>query len=124
MGATNQVFTPTVNGNYAVIVSANNCSDTSACYLVTSLGVAKNTLKSQIQAYPHPTTGVLNIDLGAEYAWAEVKVSSAIGQELMREKYACSQLLSLQMPKTEGVYFVEISLLTGDKLSLKIVVIH
>lgn len=124
LGATNQVFTPTVNGNYAVIVSANNCSDTSACYLVTSLGVAKNTLKSQMQVYPNPTTGVLNIDLGAEYAWAEVKVSSAIGQELMREKYAHSQLLSLQMPETEGVYFVEISLLTGDKLSLKIVVIH
>lgn len=123
-GATNQTFTPTTNGNYAVIVTGNNCSDTSACYAVTSLALAENSLQSQIQAFPNPTTGLLSIDLGAEYASVAVKVSSVIGQELMCEKYAHSQLLSLEMPEEEGIYFVEISLQNGEKASVKVVVSH
>src|SRR5690606_33995484 len=40
IGATNQSFTPTNNGNFAVVVTKNNCSDTSVCYQITSLGIS------------------------------------------------------------------------------------
>ena len=33
-GETNQSFTATTTGNYAVVVTVNNCSDTSSCTLV------------------------------------------------------------------------------------------
>lgn len=38
-GETNQVFSPTENGSYAVVVSQNNCSDASDCVLMS--GIAK-----------------------------------------------------------------------------------
>ncbi|HHZ65695.1 MAG TPA: hypothetical protein EYN51_09415, partial [Flavobacteriales bacterium] len=41
-GATNQEYTATANGNYAVIVTNNGCSDTSACYTVSAVGIIEN----------------------------------------------------------------------------------
>ena len=39
-GATNQSYTKaTANGSYAVIITANGCTDTSACHNVTTVGI-------------------------------------------------------------------------------------
>jgi len=43
-GETNQSFTPTVTGNYAVVVTLDNCSDTSACALVDFTGIEELTI--------------------------------------------------------------------------------
>lgn len=40
-GATNQSFTATVNGNYAVEVSENGCSATSACESINFIGISE-----------------------------------------------------------------------------------
>ncbi|BDS11450.1 T9SS type A sorting domain-containing protein [Aureispira anguillae] len=63
-GATSQSFTPTSDGNYAVIITQNACSDTSSCFNVTNTSITKigNT---NIHIYPNPTKGFLQIDLGA-----------------------------------------------------------
>lgn len=38
-GETNQVFTAASNGNYAVIVTENGCTDTSSCIVVNQVGI-------------------------------------------------------------------------------------
>jgi hypothetical protein len=38
-GQTNQVFTATSNGNFAVIVTENGCSDTSSCFIIDEVGI-------------------------------------------------------------------------------------
>lgn len=38
-GETNQVFIPSITGNYGVEVTLNGCMDTSACYLVDYTGI-------------------------------------------------------------------------------------
>ena len=38
-GATDSTFTPTQNGHFAVIVTKNGCTDTSACYPINNIGV-------------------------------------------------------------------------------------
>jgi hypothetical protein len=38
-GATQQTFSPTTSGDYAVILTANACSDTSACVTVNTAGI-------------------------------------------------------------------------------------
>ncbi|MDX2359669.1 MAG: T9SS type A sorting domain-containing protein [Crocinitomicaceae bacterium] len=55
-GETNQVFTATVNGNYAVIVTQNGCTDTSVCVLVDNIGLDEESLNKLIVIYPNPTT--------------------------------------------------------------------
>jgi hypothetical protein len=53
-GEVNQSYTPTLTGNYSVIVTLNGCSDTSACYLVDYSGIAE--LNDQILiVYPNPS---------------------------------------------------------------------
>jgi len=38
-GETNQSFTPSNDGNYAVEITVNGCSDTSSCFLIEIIGV-------------------------------------------------------------------------------------
>lgn len=57
MGANAQTFAPTMNGNYAVIVtSASGCTDTSDCMMVSTLAISDLEAIS-IELYPNPTNG-------------------------------------------------------------------
>jgi hypothetical protein len=47
-------FTPIVNGNYAIIVTKDNCTDTSACELVNNVGIDELSA-TKISLYPNPT---------------------------------------------------------------------
>ena len=68
-GETNQLFTPTVTGNYAVEVTQNGCSDTSSCYLIDYTGLTEIDAVTLV-VYPNPTKdGIFTI-----------KCSSAINQ--------------------------------------------
>jgi hypothetical protein len=58
-GATGQIFTPSTSGNYAVIVSANGCSDTSACTQVVVVGIEGNLGHAQVRVFPNPAGQVL-----------------------------------------------------------------
>ena len=60
-GETNQSFTATSSGNYAVEVTQNNCTDTSDCELVTLVGL-QETKKSELRLLPNPTSGILTIE--------------------------------------------------------------
>lgn len=55
-GATNQTFTPTANGSYAVRVNKNGCIDTSACYTVTGVGIEENQANF-FALFPNPSNG-------------------------------------------------------------------
>ena len=60
VGQTNSDFTATVNGNYAVEISYNNCIDTTACYLVNNVSLCQQ-CNDDIQIYPNPVHDELNI---------------------------------------------------------------
>ncbi len=55
-GATNQTYT-TGGGNYAVIITKNNCTDTSGCSTIAPLGIATFINNTQISIYPNPNNG-------------------------------------------------------------------
>ena len=55
VGETNQFYTPTVTGNYAVAVNMNGCVDTSSCLLVDFTGIDE--LSSPlVSIYPNPSS--------------------------------------------------------------------
>ncbi|RFC54035.1 T9SS type A sorting domain-containing protein [Brumimicrobium aurantiacum] len=60
-GETGETFTPTANGDYAVIITQGPCVDTSACVFVDVLGIENNELGG-ISVYPNPITDELNIN--------------------------------------------------------------
>ena len=54
IGATAQDFTPTYNGDFAVVISQNGCIDTSACYNIGTIGIDELDTENVI-VYPNPT---------------------------------------------------------------------
>ena len=51
-GETNQSFTATQNGSYAVILSDGICTDTSECVVISTIGIKE--LESNFEIYPIP----------------------------------------------------------------------
>lgn len=60
IGETNQSYTATQNGDYAVIVVYNGCIDTSNCVNVTALSV-EEFFNSTWSIYPHPNNGTFYV---------------------------------------------------------------
>ena len=56
VGANGQSFSPAVSGSYAVIITDNNCTDTSACVNITVTGLDELT-GEKLTIYPNPSAG-------------------------------------------------------------------
>lgn len=107
-GATNQSYTATANGDYAVIVTENGCSDTSACFTITGVGMLSHDWPGTITAYPNPTSGEVSIDLGALYEGIVLNVYDAIGQLVMTEQFASINRVAFNLEGSPGIYIVVI----------------
>jgi hypothetical protein len=59
-GETSRSFNVTQNGAYAVVITKNNCEDTSACFSFTDIDLNESEL-GQIKVYPNPVNDVLSI---------------------------------------------------------------
>jgi PKD repeat protein len=57
--ATNQIYTPGDNGNYAVQLTSNGCVSVSSCYSLTSLSTVDLIGNSDVHLFPNPTKGKL-----------------------------------------------------------------
>jgi len=100
IGATYQSYTATANGNYAVIVTQNACSDTSACYTISTVGIAENSLSDAISIYPNPVTD--NLQIQATLQIKNIVISDITGRPIYTtdsKTINCSSLAS-------GVYFI------------------
>ncbi len=83
-GETNQSFTPTTNGNYAVVISDNGCSETSTCVNITITGINEFDLTNAvINVYPNPSTGVITIEAIKEIG--RITIYNALGELVYAE---------------------------------------
>lgn len=60
-GANEVTYTPTENGTYAVIITTDECSDTSACIDINSVGINSIEVSMGIHIYPNPNHGQFTI---------------------------------------------------------------
>jgi hypothetical protein len=60
-GDTGQTFTATTNGQYAVVLQLNGCTDTSACFNITSVGISETTSGDLMIAASNPFTQEITI---------------------------------------------------------------
>jgi hypothetical protein len=105
-GATMQSFTPTSNGSYAVQITQDGCIDTSACVVVTTVGVLENNFGSSFNVYPNPTNGNFTIDLGDNYNSFTVKMTDLNGRIIQSKEYHNTNLLNLKIDQSAGVYLL------------------
>lgn len=105
-GATGQDYTATANGDYAVIVTDNGCSDTSVCTTVSQVGIVENSFGSSLEVAPNPTNGNFSIDLGASHAHVIVTLTNLNGEVIQSTEYADSQLLQMKLEEPVGMYLL------------------
>lgn len=121
VGETNQNFTATSNGNFAVEVIENGCVDTSTCINVTGIWVAESDLNEpQVSVYPNPTNGNLTVDLH-EINSAEIIIIDMLGREVNRVAVSGDQLVILDLDGPAGVYFVEVVRSSGVRTAVRVV---
>ncbi len=115
-GAISQSFTATVNGDYAVIVSSNGCSDTSTCYTVKVVGIIESDFSNELIIYPNPTNGNFSIDLGDNYPTTLITLTDLNGKVIQSKLYSNEQLLNLKIKESAGVYLLVVE--SGDKKAI------
>ncbi|MFK8039553.1 MAG: choice-of-anchor Q domain-containing protein [Crocinitomicaceae bacterium] len=112
-GAINQSYSATANGDYAVIVTNNGCTDTSVCYTVFGVGIVENDFGNKLLLYPNPTDGNFSIDLGNNYQTTIITITDLNGRTIHVKRYNDSQLLNLKLEEPAGAYLLIVE--TGDK---------
>ncbi|MBL4716057.1 MAG: T9SS type A sorting domain-containing protein, partial [Bacteroidia bacterium] len=117
---TNQSFTATTNGNYAVEITQNGCIDTSACNTITGVGIIENDFAPSLTVYPNPTTGSFTIELDQNYYNVTVILSNSAGQVVSIQNYTSTNQLNLEINSSIGVYLVDIRTEQGKNLLIKV----
>jgi hypothetical protein len=117
-GATQQSFTPTSNGNYAVRTTKGNCADTSDCVLFTS---GKDLLTSKIRIYPQPVKDKLYIEMPETSQTTELVLMDAPGRLVLKEKGRNISSISVsKLPA--GLY--QLKVFTGKEMQIFAVMVE
>jgi len=114
-GATNQSYTATMNGDYAVIVATNNCSDTSVCMTINEAGLAESEVET-FQMYPNPTRDIITLDFGSLSNVKTVELKDGSGRILKTISISDKQVKMDLSDYVSGVYFVVVSLTNGEQV--------
>jgi hypothetical protein len=117
---TNQSYTTTANGNYAVEVTLANCIDTSACENISTVGINENDLNNEISIYPNPTTGLFTLHLTSIKTNARVTVCDMLGKVILSKKSITTNTQIDLTENNKGIYFVNIQT-NNEKIVRKII---
>ncbi|PLW93351.1 MAG: hypothetical protein C0592_06415 [Marinilabiliales bacterium] len=120
-GETNQSFTATANGNYAVELTENGCVDTSACVNINSVGLEGLNTAEKIRVYPNPAGQYITVEFATLQESATIKILSILGQEILNKEIHNAKISQIELNQPFGIYFLEVSDYQGNKTTLKIV---
>ncbi|AEA45329.1 T9SS type A sorting domain-containing protein [Fluviicola taffensis] len=109
VGETNQNFTATANGNYAVKLTENGCVDTSFCVSIATVSLMENDFGDALVVSPNPTEGNFSVNLGEKYYALKIDITDLNGKIIQTKEFDNSQVLNLNIQEPAGVYFVTIT---------------
>ena len=109
IGDTNAIFVATANGNYAVAVTQMGCTDTSACYSVTGIGIDELTIDhSLFTIYPNPSDDEVTISLSQPCENCKIEITNTLGQFLFVKSINDKvESINLDMLPA-GIYFITV----------------
>ncbi len=105
-GANAQSYTATIDGDYAVMVTKNGCSDTSICFSVLLTTDIDNKFGQKFLLYPNPTEGILWIDLGVVIGVSSYTMRTIDGRIIKTGKTATNKISIDLGSESSGVYFL------------------
>ena len=108
-GETNQFFTTSSTGNYAVAISMNGCADTSVCVFITTVGMNQFTMDNDITISPNPFTSETTITFSERQKNTTIKIMDVVGKEIKTVLFSGKSLILEKGEMQSGVYFVQIT---------------
>ena len=104
-GATQQSFTPTYNGSFAVIVTNGNCSDTTSCTSVSHVSLNELS-QGALSVQPNPTNGIVTIN-GLNPSVQNRIILYTISGEVLTEMMTTESEVQLNLELyAPGMYFI------------------
>ena len=123
-GETNQDFTATTTGLYAVIVTgANGCRDTSNCVAVDFSSLEESSLISGITVSPNPTQGEFSISSLGNSGDLTIRVLDLTGKLMYESKETLGPNATSNVDLTDkanGIYILLVSSMTESR-SIRVV---
>jgi hypothetical protein len=113
-------YSPTLNGEYAVIVTDGNCVDTSNCVVINTIGLQSLELPG-LRIYPNPSNGQFTIDLGTELDRVQIRIEDVRGRIIYNETHISSSKILIEEEIDSGAYFIKID--DGNLVNVKVIVI-
>jgi uncharacterized protein (DUF2141 family) len=111
---TAQSFTAIVNGNYAVAITQNSCTDTSACINITTVGVDRVKQLNSFKLYPNPTKGNTTLVFNEKFNNVTLSIIDITGKEMYYLNASNSDKMDLNIHHlSKGIYFVKV--ISDDK---------
>jgi hypothetical protein len=106
-------------GNYAVEVTVNGCTITTACFAYGITSVFENSSLT-VKLFPNPTTGMINISFGAEVVIESLVIIDVTGRIILKNQELNVSELTLDLSnESNGVYFLKLQA-NGSAQSIKI----
>ncbi len=119
-GATSQSFIAPANGSYAVIVTRNGCTDTSACVTISNLGIDDLNFED-VSVYPNPTNGKITVSFNKEVNLKSFVIRDVTGRLIREEKPQTTSGITFDIStEAQGVYFLNIEV-GGATQSFKLI---
>ncbi len=114
VGATSQTFTAVRNGNYAVSVTQQGCTDTSQCVSISSLSHEGSYALSQVVVYPNPVGNRVEIrGIGPETK--EIRLLDLAGRVVLNRKVKKSKIHIQVGNLASGMYTLVLLSETGKE---------
>lgn len=126
-GETNQSYTPSASGDYAVIISDGACSDTSNCINVVVTEIVYEAEIDKISIYPNPTNGLVTIAIkNANIETLIISVVDIQGKEVFASRESniatnYNKLINLE-GLSKGMYYIKLS--TGADVKIQKLIVQ
>ena len=104
-GETDATYTAVNNGSYAVIVTQNGCTDTSACEMVANVGL-EDLNKESLMIFPNPTNGIISISHSSVIR--SIQIFDATGRKMIDETPEKEKTMIDLGNFSKGAYTIEI----------------
>jgi hypothetical protein len=113
-GETNQSYTVTANGSYAVVISDQGCEATSDCITIDNLSVSE-VQKGEIVLYPNPTKDKVTIALDGVSNTGTITVLDATGRLVhTRNITSATEMIDLSNV-ANGVLLIQVQTSTQEQ---------
>lgn len=114
-GATFRAYVPLTSSAYAVLLTANGCTDTSACIPFNMVSIDE--LEKTIQLFPNPNNGAFIVDFGQIYPEVNIDIQDLYGRNVYQATVQNSSSERISFKQPAGLYFINLRF--GDKVVIK-----